>query len=99
VFSRRNVEPTQEFTHGSCPGLVACCWRMPNTTPGITGPTRRGADRFRSCPHLYVPSCHPSMNVSWQESLLRSCGPGLRLVEHLDHGGDIAYRHACKLGC
>jgi len=32
-------------------------------------------------------------------SLLRSCGPGLRLVEHLDHGGDIVYRHACKLGC
>jgi hypothetical protein len=32
-------------------------------------------------------------------SLLHSCGPGLRLVEHLDHGGDIVYRHACKLGC
>ena len=32
-------------------------------------------------------------------SLLRSCGPGLRLVEHLDHGGDVVYRHACKLGC
>jgi hypothetical protein len=26
-------------------------------------------------------------------------GRGLRLVEHLDHGGDIVYRHACKLGC
>src|SRR5262249_26821884 len=64
VFSRRNVEPTREFTHGSCPGLVVCCWRMPNTTPGITGPTRRGADRFRGCPHLYAPSCNPSMNVS-----------------------------------
>jgi len=21
----------------------------------MTGPTRRGADRFRSCPHLYAP--------------------------------------------
>jgi len=49
---------------------------MPNTTPGITGLTRRGADRFHGCPHLCAPSCHPSMNVSWQESLLRSCGPG-----------------------
>jgi len=32
-------------------------------------------------------------------SLLRGCGPGLRLVEHLEHGGDVVYRHACKLGC
>jgi len=32
-------------------------------------------------------------------SLLRSCGPGLRLVEHLAHGGDVVYRHACRLGC
>jgi bifunctional non-homologous end joining protein LigD len=32
-------------------------------------------------------------------SLLRGCGTGLRLVEHLDHGGDVVYRHACKLGC
>src|SRR5215831_18607213 len=32
-------------------------------------------------------------------SLLRSCGPGLQLVEHLAHGGDVVYRHACKLGC
>jgi bifunctional non-homologous end joining protein LigD len=32
-------------------------------------------------------------------SLLRSCGPGLRLVEHLEHGGDVVYRHACRLGC
>jgi bifunctional non-homologous end joining protein LigD len=32
-------------------------------------------------------------------SLLRSCGPGLRLVEHLAHDGDVVYRHACKLGC
>src|SRR5262249_57411115 len=32
-------------------------------------------------------------------SLLRSCGLGLRLVEHLAHGGDVVYRHACKLGC
>src|SRR5262245_29711395 len=31
-------------------------------------------------------------------SLLRRCGPGLRLVEHLEHGGDVVYRHACKLG-
>jgi hypothetical protein len=23
--------------------------------------------------------------------------PGLRLVEHLDHGGDVVYRHAHKL--
>jgi ATP-dependent DNA ligase len=32
-------------------------------------------------------------------SLLRSWGPGLRLVEHFDHGGDNVYRHACKPGC
>jgi ATP-dependent DNA ligase len=32
-------------------------------------------------------------------SLLRGCGTGLRLVEHLDHGGDVVYRHACKLSC
>jgi len=32
-------------------------------------------------------------------SLLRGCGPGLRLVEHLAHGGDVVYRHACKLSC
>jgi len=32
-------------------------------------------------------------------SLLRSCGPGLRLVEHLDHRGDLVYGHACLLGC
>jgi ATP-dependent DNA ligase len=32
-------------------------------------------------------------------SLLRSCGPGLRLVEHLAHGGDVVYRHACRFGC
>jgi bifunctional non-homologous end joining protein LigD len=32
-------------------------------------------------------------------SLLRSCGSGLRLVEHLAHGGDVVYRHACRLGC
>jgi bifunctional non-homologous end joining protein LigD len=32
-------------------------------------------------------------------SLQRGCGPGLRLVEHLEHGGDVVYRHACKLGC
>jgi hypothetical protein len=32
------------------------------------------------------------------EALLRSCGPGLRLVDHLDHGGDVVYRHVCKLG-
>jgi bifunctional non-homologous end joining protein LigD len=32
-------------------------------------------------------------------SLLRRCGPGLRLVEHLAHGGDIVFRHACNLGC
>jgi hypothetical protein len=32
-------------------------------------------------------------------SLLRGCGVGLRLVEHLEHGGDVVYRHACKLGC
>ena len=32
-------------------------------------------------------------------SLLRSCGPGPRLVEHLAHGGDVVYRHACRLGC
>jgi bifunctional non-homologous end joining protein LigD len=31
-------------------------------------------------------------------SLLRSCGPGLRLVEHLDHGGDVVYRHAGRSG-
>ena len=31
-------------------------------------------------------------------SLLRGCGPGLRLVEHLEHGGDVVFRHACKLG-
>jgi len=32
-------------------------------------------------------------------SLLRSCGPGLRLVEHLAYLGDVVYRHACRLGC
>src|SRR5215813_14769674 len=32
-------------------------------------------------------------------SLLRSCGSGLWLVEHLAHGGDVVYRHACRLGC
>jgi bifunctional non-homologous end joining protein LigD len=32
-------------------------------------------------------------------SLLRSWRPGLRLVEHLEHGGDVVYRHACRLGC
>jgi hypothetical protein len=32
-------------------------------------------------------------------SLLRSWGPGLRLVEHLAHGGDVVYCHACALGC
>jgi bifunctional non-homologous end joining protein LigD len=32
-------------------------------------------------------------------SLLRSCSPGLRLVEHIEHGGDVVSRHACKLGC
>jgi bifunctional non-homologous end joining protein LigD len=32
-------------------------------------------------------------------SLLRACAAGLRLVEHLDHDGDIVFRHACKLGC
>ena len=32
-------------------------------------------------------------------SLLRGCGPGPRLVEHLTHGGDVVYRHACRLGC
>jgi bifunctional non-homologous end joining protein LigD len=33
-------------------------------------------------------------------SLLRGCKPGLRLVEHLAHdGGDVVYRHACRLGC
>ena len=32
-------------------------------------------------------------------SLLRGGGVGLRLVEHLEHGGDVVYRHACKLGC
>ena len=31
-------------------------------------------------------------------SLLRGCGVGLRLVEHLEHGGDVVYRHACKMG-
>jgi hypothetical protein len=31
-------------------------------------------------------------------SLLRSYGPGLRLIEHLEHGGDVVYRHACRLG-
>jgi hypothetical protein len=30
---------------------------------------------------------------------MRSCSPGLRLVEHLEHGGDVVYRHACRLGC
>jgi bifunctional non-homologous end joining protein LigD len=32
-------------------------------------------------------------------SLLRGRGPGLRLVEHLEHGGDVVYRHAGRLGC
>jgi ATP-dependent DNA ligase len=32
-------------------------------------------------------------------SLLHGCGVGLLLVEHLEHGGDVVYRHACKLGC
>jgi bifunctional non-homologous end joining protein LigD len=32
-------------------------------------------------------------------SLLRSYEPGLRLIEHLEHGGDVVYRHACRLGC
>jgi bifunctional non-homologous end joining protein LigD len=51
-------------------------------------------------------------------SLLRRCGPGLRLVraararrrrrlpcrgcgsfEQLEHGGDVVYRHASRLGC
>jgi bifunctional non-homologous end joining protein LigD len=32
-------------------------------------------------------------------SLLRGRGPGLRLVEHLEHGGDVVYRHASRLGC
>jgi bifunctional non-homologous end joining protein LigD len=32
-------------------------------------------------------------------SLLRGCGTGLRLVEHLAHGGDVVYHYACKLGC
>jgi bifunctional non-homologous end joining protein LigD len=32
-------------------------------------------------------------------SLLRRCGPGLRLVEQLEHGGDVVYHHACRLGC
>src|SRR5262249_36891619 len=102
VFSRRNVEPTREFTHGSCPGLVVCCWRMPNTTPGITGSTRRGADRFRGRPHLCAPSCHPSMNFSSQARGAAggpAAPPGRPLVEPLDHGGDLATRHACKLGC
>ena len=31
--------------------------------------------------------------------LLRSCGPGLRLVEHLDYRGDAVFHHACRLGC
>jgi len=32
-------------------------------------------------------------------SLLRGCGPGLRLVEHFEHGADVVYRHVCRLGC
>jgi len=24
---------------------------------------------------------------------------GLRLLEHLEHGGDVVYRHACRLAC
>jgi ATP-dependent DNA ligase len=24
---------------------------------------------------------------------------GLRLLEHLEHGSDVVYRHACRLGC
>jgi len=32
-------------------------------------------------------------------NLLRSCGPGLQLVEHLAHDGDVVFRHACRLGC
>jgi bifunctional non-homologous end joining protein LigD len=30
-------------------------------------------------------------------SLLRFCGPGLRLNEHLAHDGESVFRHACKM--
>jgi bifunctional non-homologous end joining protein LigD len=33
-------------------------------------------------------------------SRIRSRRTGFkRLVEHLEHGGDVVYRHACRLGC
>jgi len=43
---------------------------MSNTTPGITGPTRRGADRFRGYPHPYAP--HVILLWSFHDRLLAS---------------------------
>jgi bifunctional non-homologous end joining protein LigD len=31
-------------------------------------------------------------------SVLRSCRAGLQLNQHLEHPGDIVFRHACKMG-
>jgi bifunctional non-homologous end joining protein LigD len=31
-------------------------------------------------------------------SVLRSCRAGLQYNQHLEHPGDIVFRHACKMG-
>jgi len=31
-------------------------------------------------------------------SVLRSCRAGLQFNKHLEHPGDIVFRHACKMG-
>ena len=32
-------------------------------------------------------------------SLLRGCQSGLRFNQHIEHPGDVVFRHVCKLGC
>jgi len=63
---------------------MKACSRMPSTCSNSTARTY-GASRSRPARDAGEPA--------------RGCGVGLRLVEHLEHGGDVVYRHACKLGC
>jgi bifunctional non-homologous end joining protein LigD len=41
---------------------------------------------------------NPANSPNWRLVEARAA-PGLRLVEHLEHSGDVVYCHACRLGC
>ena len=62
-------------------------WRI---QPVSHGSGRGGCEDLRRCEwHVRRATLH---------SLIKRAGPGIRLSEHLDGDGALAFQHACRMG-